>query len=166
MVYNNPVSYDVDVTPEMFAELADEPTLVAIKESSDNVRRITDLINLVGDRYILFSGVDDLVLESVLLGVQGWVGGLVNAFPEENRALWDLATAGRWEEAASALSLVHAAAAPGYEDQAGAVHQAGDGGDGAGLGDGARAAAACWKERSARRFCGVIRRAIATRESA
>jgi len=99
MVYNNPVSYGVDLTPEMFAELADEPTLVAIKESSDNVRRITDIVNLLGDRYILFSGVDDLVLESVLLGVQGWVSGLVNAFPHENRALWDLAAAGRWEEA-------------------------------------------------------------------
>ena len=70
MVYNNPVSYGVDITPEMFAELADEPTLVAIKESSENVRRITDLYNLVGDRYMLFAGVDDLVLESVLLGVQ------------------------------------------------------------------------------------------------
>jgi 4-hydroxy-tetrahydrodipicolinate synthase len=99
MVYNNPPSYSVDVTPEMFAELAAEPTLVAIKESSGDVRRITDIVNLVGSRYILFSGVDDLVLESVLLGVQGWVSGLVNAFPEENRALWDLATSGRWEEA-------------------------------------------------------------------
>ncbi|MCC6365969.1 MAG: dihydrodipicolinate synthase family protein [Bryobacterales bacterium] len=99
MVYNNPPSYSVDVTPEMFAELAGEPTLAAIKESSGDVRRITDIINLVGSRYILFSGVDDLVLESVLLGVQGWVSGLVNAFPEENRALWDLAASGRWREA-------------------------------------------------------------------
>ncbi len=99
MIYNNPVAYPVDVTPDAFVELADEPTLVAIKESSENVRRITDLIHLLGDRYILFCGVDDLVLEAVLLGAQGWVAGLVNAFPEENRALWDLATAGRWEEA-------------------------------------------------------------------
>ena len=99
MVYNNPVSYGVDVTPEMFVELADEPALVAIKESSENVRRITDLVNLLGDRYILFCGVDDLVLESILLGAQGWISGLVNAFPEENRALWDLATSGRWEQA-------------------------------------------------------------------
>lgn len=99
MVYNNPPAYFVDLTPEMFAELADEPNLVAIKESSDNVRRVTDLINTVGDRYTLFSGVDDLVLESVLLGSQGWVSGLVNAFPGENRALWDMAIAGRWEEA-------------------------------------------------------------------
>ena len=68
LCYNNPVSYGVDITPAMFAELADEPTLVAIKESSDNVRRITDLQNLLGNRYLLFSGVDDLFLESVLLG--------------------------------------------------------------------------------------------------
>jgi len=99
MVYNNPVSYYVDVTPEMFAQLADEPSLVAIKESSENVRRITDLVNIAGDRYILFSGVDDLVLESVLLGVKGWVAGLVNAFPHENQALWELATSGQWEKA-------------------------------------------------------------------
>jgi 4-hydroxy-tetrahydrodipicolinate synthase len=99
MCYNNPVSYGVDITPAMFAELANEPRLVAIKESSENVRRITDLKNICGDRYTLFCGVDDLVLESVLLGVSGWVSGLVNAFPEENRLLWDLAMAGRWEEA-------------------------------------------------------------------
>lgn len=99
MVYNNPPAYHADVTPEMFAELAAEPNLVAIKESSDNVRRVTDLVNAVGSRYVLFSGVDDLVLESVLLGSQGWVSGLVNAFPDENRVLWELAKAGRWEEA-------------------------------------------------------------------
>jgi 1-pyrroline-4-hydroxy-2-carboxylate deaminase len=99
MVYNNPVSYSVDITPEMFVELADQANLVAIKESSENVRRITDLKNLCGERYILFSGVDDLVLESILLGAAGWVSGLVNAFPAENRLLWDLATAGRWAEA-------------------------------------------------------------------
>ena len=97
MVYNNPVSYSVDITPEMFVELADEANLVAIKESSENVRRITDLRNRCGDRYILFCGVDDLVLESILLGATGWVSGLVNAFPAENRLLWDLAIAGRWD---------------------------------------------------------------------
>lgn len=99
MIYNNPPAYFVDVTPEMFTELADEPTIVAIKESSDNPRRITDIVNLCKDRFILFSGVDDLVLESVLLGAQGWISGLVNAFPDENRALWDLAMAGKWEQA-------------------------------------------------------------------
>jgi 4-hydroxy-tetrahydrodipicolinate synthase len=99
MCYNNPVSYGVDITPPMFAELADEPRFVAVKESSENVRRITDLKNVCGDRYLLFCGVDDLVLESILLGAQGWISGLVNAFPDENRALWDLAAAGKWNEA-------------------------------------------------------------------
>ena len=99
MVYNNPISYGVDLSPSQFVELADEPTLVAIKESSENPRRITDLKNAVGDRYLLFCGVDDLVLESIILGATGWVSGLVNAFPRENRLLWDLAMAGRWDEA-------------------------------------------------------------------
>src|SRR6185436_17248981 len=89
MCYNNPVAYHVDITPEMFAELADQPTLVAIKESSEDVRRITDLKNEAGDRYILFAGVHDLVLECLMLGADGWVSGLVNAFPHENRLLWD-----------------------------------------------------------------------------
>lgn len=99
MIYNNPVSYGVDVTPPMLAELADEPMLVALKESSDDVRRVTDVINAVGDRYTLFCGVDDLYLESALLGVTGWVAGLVNAFPVETVKLYELAQARRWEEA-------------------------------------------------------------------
>src|SRR5262245_54842474 len=99
LVYNNPPAYGVDISPKMFEELADEKTLVAIKESSDNVRRITDIKNLCGDRYILFLGVDDLVLESVLLGSVGWVSGLVNAFPRETKRLWDHAMAGNWPEA-------------------------------------------------------------------
>ena len=99
LVYNNPPAYGVDITPAMFADLADEKTLVAIKESSDNVRRITDIKNTCGERYILFSGVDDLVLESVMLGSVGWVSGLVNAFPRESIRLWELATAGNYAEA-------------------------------------------------------------------
>jgi len=99
MIYNNPVSYGVDLKPHAFAALADEPTLVAIKESSEDPRRITDIKNEVGDRYLLFCGVDDLVLESLILGAVGWVSGLVNAFPRENRLLWDLAVAGRFAEA-------------------------------------------------------------------
>ncbi len=99
MCYNNPVSYGVDITPAMFADLADEPKFVAIKESSENVRRITDLTNVCGNRYQLLCGVDDLVLESIVLGAVGWVSGLVNAFPAENRLLWDLAKAGRMDEA-------------------------------------------------------------------
>jgi 4-hydroxy-tetrahydrodipicolinate synthase len=99
LVYNNPIAYGVDITPKMFAELADEKNLVAIKESSADVRRITDLINEVGDRYAIFTGVDDLALESIMLGAKGWIAGLVNAFPAENQYLWELAVAGKWEEA-------------------------------------------------------------------
>ncbi len=99
MLYNNPVAYRVDVTPEMFAELADEPRFVAIKESSENVRRLTDIRNLVGDRYELFIGVDDLALESIILGAVGWVAGLVCAFPREAVALFRLVQAGRIDEA-------------------------------------------------------------------
>jgi 4-hydroxy-tetrahydrodipicolinate synthase len=100
--YNNPVSYGIDITPRMFAELADEPKFVAIKESSDNVRRITDLRNLCGERYRLFCGVDDLILESVVLGADGWIAGLVNAFPAETMRLWQWAKAG---DLAQALPL-------------------------------------------------------------
>jgi len=99
MIYNNPISYANDVTAEMFAELADEPKFVALKESSGDPRRITDLHNAVGNRYALFTGVDDLVLEAAILGIDGWVAGTGIAFPWENQYLWELTRAGRWEEA-------------------------------------------------------------------
>jgi dihydrodipicolinate synthase/N-acetylneuraminate lyase len=99
LCYNNPIAYHVDVTPAMFAELADEENLVAIKESSGDTRRFTDLRNVVGDRYILFVGLDDLALEGALLGSEGWVTGLGLAFPRENRYFWELATTGQWEKA-------------------------------------------------------------------
>ncbi|MBX3400628.1 MAG: dihydrodipicolinate synthase family protein [Gemmataceae bacterium] len=99
MIYNNPPAYKADITPEMFVELADEPKFACIKESSDNPRRITDIINLTKDRYVLFAGVDDLFLECVMLGAVGWISGLVNAFPAENRLIWDLVQAGKWTEA-------------------------------------------------------------------
>jgi dihydrodipicolinate synthase/N-acetylneuraminate lyase len=99
MVYNNPVSYGIDITPEMFDELGDESNLVAIKESTGDPRRLTELRNRCGDRYTLLCGVDDVALESIMLGAEGWVSGLVNAFPAENRLMWDLAMAGRYAEA-------------------------------------------------------------------
>jgi len=99
MVYNNPVAYGVDVTPEMFGELADEASIVAIKESSDNVRRVTDIINRTGARYAIFCGVDDLAMEAMLMGACGWVAGLVDAFPEETVAIYRLIRDGRVEEA-------------------------------------------------------------------
>lgn len=99
MIYNNPISYANDVTPEMFAEMADEKNFVALKESSGNTRRITDIRNLVGDRYAIFTGVDDLVLESAILGIDGWVAGSGIAFPAENQYFWDLTRSGEWEKA-------------------------------------------------------------------
>lgn len=99
LVYNNPIAYGVDITPKMFAELSDVKSLVAIKESAGDVRRITDLYNTVGDRYTIFTGVDDLAMESVLLGAKGWVAGVGLAFPKENQHLWNLMTAGHWDEA-------------------------------------------------------------------
>ncbi len=101
MIYNNPIAYKVDVTPEMFAELAEEPAFVAIKESSDDVRRITDIYNQVGDRYQLFTGVDNIALESLMLGAVGWVAGLVCAFPKETVAIYELTKSGRIDEALS-----------------------------------------------------------------
>ena len=102
MIYNNPVSYRIDIDAETLAELAAEPGFVAIKESSDDVRRITVLHNRFGDRFRLFTGVDNLALESLFMGAVGWVAGLVNAFPEETVAVYRLQRAGR---AAEALAL-------------------------------------------------------------
>ena len=97
--YNNPIAYGVDITPEMFVQLSDVDTFVAIKESSGNTCRITDIINLLGDRYTIFTGVDDLALESIMLGAKGWIAGIGLAFPKENQYLWDLAARGEWEKA-------------------------------------------------------------------
>ena len=99
IVYNNPLSYHADVDAVMFLDLAETDNLVAIKESSGDVRRITDIINAVGDRYILFGGVDDLALEATMLGATGWIAGIGLAFPGENQRLWDLMMAGRWDDA-------------------------------------------------------------------
>jgi 4-hydroxy-tetrahydrodipicolinate synthase len=99
MIYNNPVSYGTDVSPAMFAELADTPTIVAIKESSDDPRRLTDIVNVCGERYTLFCGVDDIIVESIAVGAVGWVAGLVNAFPHESVRLFELAAAGKLEDA-------------------------------------------------------------------
>jgi 4-hydroxy-tetrahydrodipicolinate synthase len=99
MVYNNPVAYGVDITPQMLAELAADPLFVAVKESSDDVRRVTRIVNLLGDRMQIFTGVDNLALESIAMGAVGWVAGLVCAFPAETVAIWNLARAGRMDEA-------------------------------------------------------------------
>jgi dihydrodipicolinate synthase/N-acetylneuraminate lyase len=99
MIYNNPISYANDITPEMFAQLADQKNFVALKESAGDTRRITDLHNTVGGRYAIFTGVDNLMLESAVLGLDGWVAGSGIAFPMENQFLWELTRAGKWTEA-------------------------------------------------------------------
>ncbi len=98
MIYNNPIAYANDITPRLFAELADVPNFVALKESSGDPRRITDLHNTVGGRYAIFTGVDDLVVESAILGIDGWVAGAGIAFPRENQYLWELTRASKWSE--------------------------------------------------------------------
>ena len=99
MIYNNPISYANDITPELFAKLADQKNFVALKESSGDVRRITDLHNTVGGRYAIFTGVDNLALEASILGIDGWVAGTGIAFPAENQYFWELTRQGRWDEA-------------------------------------------------------------------
>jgi dihydrodipicolinate synthase/N-acetylneuraminate lyase len=99
MIYNNPPSYRTDVTPAMLAELAEFETIVAFKDSSGDTRRIVDVRNMTGDRFIPFCGLDDVVLECVMLGAVGWVSGMSNIFPREGETLFRLAKAGRYEEA-------------------------------------------------------------------
>ena len=125
MIYNNPVSYGVDITPEMFADMADEPKFAAIKESSENPRRITDIRNVCGDRYTLLCGVDDLVMETFILGAEGWVSGAGECLPTREPAAVGSAAGRRFRAGPRRLSVVHTAAAPRYSRQAGTIHQAG-----------------------------------------
>ncbi len=99
MIYNNPWAYGVDLEPRHYAELADEPKFVGIKESATDITRLPETRRLTGDRYIMFAGIDDYVMEGVLQGATAFVCGFVNAFPEECVTLFDLALEGRWEEA-------------------------------------------------------------------
>jgi 4-hydroxy-tetrahydrodipicolinate synthase len=116
MVYNNPPIYKNDVTPEILASLADCDTIVCFKESSGDTRRFVDLKNMVGDRFVLFAGLDDVVVESILVGAVGWVSGLSNAFPREGETLFRLASTGRYDEAMSLyrwfMPLLHLDARP------------------------------------------------------
>ena len=116
MVYNNPPIYKNDVTPQILASLADCETIVCFKESSGDTRRFTDLANMVGDRFLLFAGLDDVVVESIMVGAVGWVSGLSNAFPREGETLFRLARAGRYDEAMSLyrwfMPLLHLDARP------------------------------------------------------
>jgi len=100
MLYNNPVAYGTDFLPEQIQELAAEfPTLKAVKESTTDVRRVTAIRALVGDRLAIFVGVDDAIVEGIAAGACGWVAGLVNALPRESVELFNLASAGKEKEA-------------------------------------------------------------------
>ena len=99
MIYNNPVDYKTDVTPDMFEELMVCKNIQAIKESTRDVTNVTRLINRFGDRYKILCGVDTLAMEEMLLGAHGWVAGLVCAFPRETVAIYRLVKAGHIAEA-------------------------------------------------------------------
>jgi dihydrodipicolinate synthase/N-acetylneuraminate lyase len=99
MIYSNRLAYRVDVTTDMLEELADDARFVAVKESSDDIRRSTEIINRLGDRYDLFTGVDNLAFEALAVGAVGWVAGLVVAFPKETVAIYKLMQLGRTAQA-------------------------------------------------------------------
>ncbi|HEY9045667.1 MAG TPA: dihydrodipicolinate synthase family protein [Ohtaekwangia sp.] len=99
MIYNNPVDYKVEVTLDMFEELAACRNIDAVKESTRDVVNVTRMINRFGDRFSIMSGVDTLAMESLVMGAKGWVAGLVCAFPAETVAIYRLVKAGRIEEA-------------------------------------------------------------------
>jgi 1-pyrroline-4-hydroxy-2-carboxylate deaminase len=100
MLYNNPIAYGTDFLPEQIAELADQmPNLHAVKESSTDVRRVTAIRALSGDRLRIFVGVDDCIVEGVNAGAVGWIAGLVNAFPKESVELFNYVSNGESEKA-------------------------------------------------------------------
>jgi 4-hydroxy-tetrahydrodipicolinate synthase len=99
MIYNNPIAYGVDVTPAILRELASTPEIVCIKEETGDIRRVTDLYVAFGDRFSVFCGVDDLIVESCALGVTGWVSGMTNAWPAECVHLFNLCINNKYEQA-------------------------------------------------------------------
>ena len=101
MIYNNPVDYKIDFHPALFDQLVEYPTIQALKESSRDVTNLTRMLNRFGDRFKILCGVDTLALEEICLGAHGWVAGLVDAFPIETVAIWELAQAGKLNEARS-----------------------------------------------------------------
>ena len=101
MLYNNPVDYKVEITLDMFEELTDCKTIDAVKESTRDITNVTRMLNRFGSRYSIMSGVDTLAAESLIMGANGWVAGLVCAFPRETVAIYKLIKAGRIKEAIS-----------------------------------------------------------------
>ncbi|KJK08336.1 MULTISPECIES: dihydrodipicolinate synthase family protein [Pseudomonas] len=116
MVYNNPPIYKNDVTPDVLIALQDCENIVCFKDSSGDTRRFIDLRNAVGDRFVLFAGLDDVVVESIAVGAEGWVSGMSNAFPKEGETLFRLAMQKRYDEALALyrwfMPLLHLDARP------------------------------------------------------
>ena len=99
MIYNNPVDYKIEVTLDMFAQLAEYDNIQSVKESTRDISNVTRMINRFGDRFKILTGVDPLAMESLVMGADGWVAGLVDAFPKETVAIFRLVKAGRIAEA-------------------------------------------------------------------
>jgi len=99
MIYNNPIAYGVDVTPAILKELADTPEIVCVKEETGDIRRVTDTYIELGDRFSVFCGVDDLIVESSALGVTGWVSGMTNVWPAECVKIFNLCAQEKFAEA-------------------------------------------------------------------
>ena len=99
MIYNNPIDYKIMISLDMFEELASCKNIVAVKDSTRDTTNVTRMINRFGNRFKIFSGVDTLAMESLVLGADGWVAGLVCAFPHETVAIYRLIKAGKWQEA-------------------------------------------------------------------
>lgn len=99
MIYNNPVDYKIEVTLDMFEELVKEENIQAVKESTRDTTNVTRIINRFGDRIKILSGVDTIAMESLVMGADGWVAGLVCAFPKETVAIYKLVKAGKIDEA-------------------------------------------------------------------
>jgi 4-hydroxy-tetrahydrodipicolinate synthase len=104
MIYNNPIAYGVDVTPAVLEKLVDTPEIVCVKEETGDIRRVTDMYIALGERFSIFCGVDDLIVESAALGVTGWVSGMTNVWPEECVEIFALCAQ---EKFAQARKLYH-----------------------------------------------------------
>lgn len=106
MIYNNPIAYGVDVTVDVLKELVDTPEIVCVKEETGDIRRVTDMYIAFGDRFSVFCGVDDLIVESSALGVTGWVSGMTNVWPDVCVKIFNLCAQEKYEQARAIYRIV------------------------------------------------------------
>ena len=119
MIYNNPVDYGIEVTLDMLEELLQYNSIQAVKESTRDITNVTRIKNRFGDRLKILCGVDTLALESLLMGADGWVAGLVCAFPAETVAIYELAKAGQTKGSHCDLPMVYAVIRTRYQPTVG-----------------------------------------------